>query len=332
MDAIAEPVSRDVWAKRINDDWDEARERYFSAGDNLIAAKAALPHGEFLMMVDADLAFQKRTAQRLMRIAGDARLRNASTVTLLPTDVTALYEITRLSDDEFSEAVEARHFKPDMNKADVTRFRKNMYQAVNTAAADGCSVDDLHALVASGKKFGAISADPAWRYETWSQKGGGRAPDMHYGTMTLDEIKALPVAELAADDCALFLWVVDWLSPSQMEAVANAWGFTWSTRPYDWYKQNKNNDDLAFGNGKWTHNQSECVWLLTKGSPERFSATERQIIWDKRGDHSEKPDEFYESVRRLVGGPYLALFERQVRPGFVSWGNEIPRKDMELGL
>jgi len=331
MDAIT-TLSRADWAKRISDDYDEARERFFGIGDNLVAAKEALAHGEFQLMVDAELPFSRSTAQRFMAIAQDGRLRNAAHATLLPADYTVLASLAGFDDKTFEKALQDGVIRPDLTRADLTRFKSNQYVAANTALSDGCRVEDLEGLVADGKRYGVISADMPWEFESWSDKGKSRNPDQQYGTLTLEEIRALPVADLAAENCVLLLWVVGWIAPADIQAVGEAYGFTYSSRAYDWVKTTKDGDGFPISGGAWTRGGAEDVWLFTKGAPARRSKGERQVIWWPRGEHSEKPGTFYESARRLADGPYLALFERQIRPGWTCFGNEISRQDMEAGL
>lgn len=91
------------------------------------------------------------------------------------------------------------------------------------------------------KKYNIIYADPPWSYRTYSKKGQGRSAESHYPTMRLEDIMALPVSELAAKDCTLFMWVT---FPCLQEAfqVLEAWGFTYKTVAFVWVKQNRISD------------------------------------------------------------------------------------------
>ena len=121
------------------------------------------------------------------------------------------------------------------------------------------------------KKYTVILADPPWKYHVYSKKGKGRSAESHYPTMQLADIKALPVADIADKDCALFLWVT---FPQLEEAlsVIKAWGFTYKTIAFVWVKQNKKSDSLFWGMGYWTRCNAELCLLATKGSPKRASA------------------------------------------------------------
>lgn len=171
--------------------------------------------------------------------------------------------------------------------------------------------------------FGAIAADPPWRYQTWSDKGQARGPD--YDLMTLDDIKALPVSELAAEDCVLFLWVTNPFLPRGFE-VMSAWGFTYKAVAFTWAKLTPRSGTWLpkyhIGLGHWTRQNSETCLLGVRGKPKRQAKDVRELLVTPRREHSRKPEEFYESVERLVPGPYLDLFSRAERPGWTAWGNQ----------
>ncbi len=210
--------------------------------------------------------------------------------------------------------------------------------------------------------FGCILADPPWRFATFSPKGKGRSPDgkrtnangnftdglnnapeRHYATMDLADIKALPVRDVAARDCLLLMWAVDPLLPQAIE-VGEAWGFTYKTVGFVWAKERREtstrgrgveDDDLRrfpIGTGYWTRANPEQCLLFTRGSPKRLSAAVRKLLIAPRREHSRKPDEQYERIERLVAGPYLEMFARQSRPGWSSWGNETTKFDEWQGV
>lgn len=197
-------------------------------------------------------------------------------------------------------------------------------------------------------KYGAILADPPWRFATFSAKGRGRCPDgpiaarnmqrqnrteRHYATMTLDEIAAYPVADYAARDCVLFLWAVDPMVQQALD-VGSEWGFTFKTVGFYWVKTRRNNGEnnkrprvssrpYPMGTGYWTRANPEQCLLFTKGRPKRVSASVEKLIISPRREHSRKPDETYERIESLVDGPYLELFARQTRRGWDAVGDQI---------
>lgn len=182
-------------------------------------------------------------------------------------------------------------------------------------------------------KYGAILTDPPWSFKSWSDKGKNRAPDAmvrqkglaerHYATMGLRDIAALPVADLAMRDCALFMWAVDCMLPEAIE-IGRGWGFTFKTVAFTWTKL-KSGGGHHIGLGYWTRGNPEQCLLFTRGKPRRQSASVRQLIEAPRREHSRKPDDVYERIEALVPGPYVELFARTTWPGWDSWGNQTDR-------
>jgi len=125
----------------------------------------------------------------------------------------------------------------------------------------GCTVDDLHALAASGKRFPVIYADPAWPWDCAESGKIHSAPDHHYGTSTLDEIAKLPVAALVADDCALLLWCTGpHIAIGTHTKIMQAWGFKPSTMAFVWVKENKSDGRVRTrGQGYYTLANAKCA-------------------------------------------------------------------------
>lgn len=189
-------------------------------------------------------------------------------------------------------------------------------------ALDGGSVEDLHALVASGYRAGVIYMDPPWKFRTQSENGEGRSASQHYTTGDIEAIAALPVRELAADDCILHMWMVDWCPGDALELMQR-WGFQHKTTSFTWAKENPSGEGFHMGQGYWTRANPEACWLGTRGKPKRLYADVRQLIVAPVMEHSRKPDEIYERIERLSAGPYLELYARRPRAGWTSWGNEL---------
>lgn len=176
--------------------------------------------------------------------------------------------------------------------------------------------------------YRVIYADPPWTFATYSRKGKGRSAEAWYDCMSLADIKALPVAECAADDCVLLLWITDPLLPTAFEVIG-AWGFTYKTVGFYWAKLNKSADPVAYteaslftGLGFWTRANPELCLLATRGHPKRRRADVRKLIVSPRREHSRKPDEAYARIEALCDGPYLELFARSSRTGWDCWGLE----------
>lgn len=178
--------------------------------------------------------------------------------------------------------------------------------------------------------FGAILADPPWGFEVWSgpeKKVASRGTVAPYQTMEMDDIAALPVADLLAGDAVLFMWVV-WPTLPEALKIIDAWGFKYKTCGFCWLKADPYRlwgleEDIRMGLGYWTRSNSEVCLLATKGKPKRRDNSVRQGIIASIQQHSRKPDGIHERIERLVAGPYLELFARQsTRPGWTFWGNE----------
>lgn len=170
------------------------------------------------------------------------------------------------------------------------------------------------------KQYVALLADPAWKY---MKKHGNGAAEKHYPTMSIEEICALPVAELAAKDSALFLWTT---FPQLEESfrVIEAWGFQYKTLAFLWVKQNRKADSWFYGLGNWTRSNAEVCLLATRGHPKRQCAGVHQLVVSRIEQHSKKPDEVRDRIVKLMGDcPRLELFARQETPGWDVWGNEV---------
>jgi N6-adenosine-specific RNA methylase IME4 len=193
-----------------------------------------------------------------------------------------------------------------------------------------------HAAMSSSprsKHYKVIYADPPWTFATYSRKGKGRSPEAYYDCMSVADIKALPVAEWAAEDCVLLLWATDPLLEKAFQII-DAWGFKYKTVGFYWAKLKKPDtsfDERSFftGLGFWTRANPELCLLSTRGRPHRRRADVRKLIVSPRREHSRKPDEAYERIEALCDGPFLEMFARFPRPGWDSWGIDIELPGIE---
>jgi N6-adenosine-specific RNA methylase IME4 len=162
------------------------------------------------------------------------------------------------------------------------------------------------------KRYRTILADPPWNID----QTGSRGADKHYGLMTLERIKAMPVAELAADKAHCWLWVTNAALRHGYD-VLEAWGFT-PRSILTWCKP-------RLSLGVYLRNATEHLLLGTRGkAPIEFRG---QPTWTfaPLQDHSHKPEEQYAIIERLSKPPYLELFARRKpsNPTWDVWGNEI---------
>ena len=139
----------------------------------------------------------------------------------------------------------------------------------------------------------------------------------------MEEIKALPVAELADSPCHLYLWVPNALLPEGL-AVLDAWGFQYKGNIV-WEKIRKDGEPDGRGVGFYFRNVTELVLFGVRGSNARTLEPARSqvnLLRVRKREHSRKPDEMYDLIERCSSGPYLELFARGVRPNWTVWGNE----------
>lgn len=185
-------------------------------------------------------------------------------------------------------------------------------------------------------KFKAITLDPPWEYKRTVGQG---VANKQYGLMTWDDLKSLgPMLHAVAEpDCAIFLWTC---SPLLMETtdMVRAWGFRYITKAFSWLKMYVDGSFFV-GLGSHTRGNTEDVWLLSNGTPKRGATDVLQIVptFDdallaRIGRHSAKPEEMYRRVERYIDGPYLEVFARRQRPGWVCLGNEIDGLDIRDAL
>ena len=135
----------------------------------------------------------------------------------------------------------------------------------------------------------------------------------------------MAVAQLAADDSALFLWGV-WPELDGAREVIKAWGFDYKTAGFVWIKTvSEENDALFTGMGYWTRANSEPCLIATRGSPTRMARDVHQIVIAPVGEHSVKLEEVRRRIERLLIGPYLELFARRPVKGWTVWGQELEK-------
>ena len=185
------------------------------------------------------------------------------------------------------------------------------------------AIKDLAAF-ARGRRFGTILADPPWRFQN---RTGKMAPEhrrlSRYETMTLDDIRDLPVEDLAAPTAHLYLWTPNALLPEALSVMA-AWGFAYKSNLI-WHKVRKDGGSDGRGVGFYFRNVTEMVLFGVRGPNARtLEAGRRQVnlIATRKREHSRKPDEQYGVIEACSPGPRLELFARGERRGWKCWGNQ----------
>lgn len=180
--------------------------------------------------------------------------------------------------------------------------------------------------------FQTLLADPPWRF---INRTGKVAPEhrrlSRYDTLTSDEICRLPVADLAARQSHLYLWVPNALLAEGLR-VLESWGFTYKSNLV-WHKVRKDGGSDGRGVGFYFRNVTELVLFGVRGSMRTLDPGRRQVnlLATRKREHSRKPDELYEIIEACSPGPYLELFARYPRPGWNVWGNEADEETAPRG-
>jgi N6-adenosine-specific RNA methylase IME4 len=177
---------------------------------------------------------------------------------------------------------------------------------------------------AGDRRFSTVLADPPWRF---TNRTGKMAPEHHrlsrYGTMTLEEIMAVPVSKVAADKAHLYLWVPNALLAEGLR-VMDAWGFTYKANIV-WHKVRKDGGSDGRGVGFYFRNVTEPILFGIRGKGMRTLAPGRRqvnLLATRKREHSRKPDEQYEIIEACSPEPYLELFGRGTRKRWATWGNQ----------
>jgi len=175
-----------------------------------------------------------------------------------------------------------------------------------------------------GRKYGTILADPPWQF---NNRTGKVAPEHkrlnRYATLSLRQIRELPVATIAERESHLYLWVPNALLPEGLR-VMEAWGFKYKTNIV-WHKVRKDGGPDGRGVGFYFRNTTEMVLFGIRGRLRTLAPGRRQVnvIRSRKREHSRKPDELYKIIEACSPGPYMELFARGEKAGWDQWGNEV---------
>ena len=180
-------------------------------------------------------------------------------------------------------------------------------------------------------KYDVILADPPWTFSVWNAEKSDRHISHKYNLMSIEEICALPVADLTEENCALFLWAT-WPNILDAFRVIESWGFSYRTLGWEWIKAKESGFGFHFGMGYYTRSNPEPCMLAVKGKMSVEAHDVSALIYTPVREHSRKPDEQYNKIERLYPNKrYLELFARHKRDGWDAWGNEI-KSDIRLGV
>jgi N6-adenosine-specific RNA methylase IME4 len=290
-------------AEYIGASWRQGVESIIETGKRLIEKREQFkdkPGKWSLLLGRGDeaplLPFLKTHAYRLIAIAEDQRL--VPHVGQLPSDSYTLHKLTRLSDDHFSALLEDGRIHPGMKRNEASAETR-----MESKAADEARVN---AIVPIEGKFKTLVIDPPWDYE-WLSLAGRAAPG--YATMTHDELLALDVSAWAHDDCHLYLWTTNNFMTRAVDLMAH-WGFKHKTI-LTWVKP-------KFGLGSYFRNSTEHVLFGVKGEMRTRADNIPTNFEAPLGEHSAKPNVFYDIVGRASYLPAGECFQREPRDGFVN--------------
>lgn len=174
--------------------------------------------------------------------------------------------------------------------------------------------------------YGVILADPPWRFRTWGEHNQAKSASRHYDLMELNDIAALPVADLAAPDCFLVMWGVQAMAPQAL-TLMSSWGFSFKTMGV-WAKQSKTGRKWAFGTGYVLRSAAEPYYIGVRGKPRPAVKNVRNLIVAPVREHSRKPDQMHADLEAMFPDvERCELFGRQSRPGWDVWGNQVDKFD-----
>lgn len=176
------------------------------------------------------------------------------------------------------------------------------------------------------KKYNTIYADPPWQFQN---RTGKVAPEhkrlTRYETMSLDEIKSLPVSEITDSKAHLYLWIPNAMLPDGL-AVMDAWGFEYKGNIV-WEKVRKDGMPDGRGVGFYFRNVTELLLfgIKKKSAPNRTldpARSQVNLIRTQKREHSRKPDEIIPIIEACSQGPRIELFARGDRDGWDMWGKQ----------
>jgi len=304
-------LTRREWAKRLNDQWDDIRktavEGFIALGRDLHKAKADLDHGQWVKVLDADLKFHPRIAQTFMRIAkwcdSQMRVNDSYLIKRLPPDYNTINKIAQLDEITFDRLMKDGTISPSLQRNEVSKILR--LQRVTT------DEQRVLNLVPIKGKFRTIVMDPAWDYD-WLSIAARAKPG--YAMQPLDSLRALDVRAWADEDegCHLYCWTTNNFLSEACKLVEH-WGFQHRT-VLTWIKP------PPFGLGSYFRNSTEQCLFATLGETTTRPAAASMpthYLWP-RGEHSEKPAEFYDLVRAASYPPYGEANQREAREDFTN--------------
>lgn len=301
MNAIATDLTLEQLAAQINEAHyafeSSARGRVqhaARAGQLLLKARQLCPHKTWLPWLRDNFRGSQPTASRYMTVAQG-----------LPTVEANYSSVNNLTLTGLVKLINGNGGAEDIEPEEQPTHPAPSYET------EVCN--DLSALVATGRKFGTVYADPPWQYGNQATRS---STDNHYGTMPLADICALPVADLADEPSHLHLWTTSGFL-FDAKRVIDAWGFQYKSM-FVWAKP-------QLGIGNYWRLSHEILLTAVRGSLTFADRSLKSWAELDRTSHSTKPEQVRGMVERASPGPRLELFARRTAPGWVSFGNQVER-------
>jgi N6-adenosine-specific RNA methylase IME4 len=231
-------------------------------------------------------------------------------------------KIASLDDETFEEHISGiKEAGKELTTASVLRLEKHQrLKELRAKESETCTVADLQQVIDAGQAFGTIYADPPWQY---GNQGTRAATDNHYPTMTVEEIAALPVKDLAAKEAHLHLWTTNAFLQDSF-GILKAWGFEYKS-VLVWVKP-------QMGLGNYWRVSHEFLLLGVRGNCPFLNQEQVSWIHKDRQEHSRKPEEVRKRIQLVSPGPRLELFGRRPINGWTVWGNEIEKIDFDADV
>lgn len=305
------------WAEEISGYWSRSALNFIAAGEALAQAKAALPHGEFYAMIEEKLPFEPRTAQRLMQIAADQRLRNPTLASLLPPSWDTLYELTRLDDVTFQARIEDGTISPRLKRSEIRNGLTEVRREERLGEMRELAANPMQ--VPAGP-FATAIEDPPWEDPDAPIGFNDRHYRFKYATMTPRAIADMPFADSLGPHCFYALWITRYhlaigshLPVLEARRLKPRTVVTWDkVRP-------------GLGNG-FVRDRTEHIVFATRGDvavPAPHLRPDSLFDQARSGRHSEKPsihdwiEAWFPDMSRIE------FFARRARAGWVAYGNQV---------
>lgn len=235
-------------------------------------------------------------------------------------------EVAKLEPDEadwFLDRSQANHWSVAQLRDEVRRFKLDALRRPGERTYQTQNIEDLAALVASGRKFGTIYADPPWPYGNQATRAATKNHYKAHNELTIADICALPVPQLTADSAHCHLWTTNGFLREAFD-VMESWGFAYKSC-FIWVKPD-------FGIGNYWRVGHEFMLFGIKGRAPFGENAQQSWVYEKAGEHSAKPAKVRRIVERVSPGPWLELFGRREVENWTVWGNEVERQDKPAQL